>query len=481
MFVLTVVLLATGVIGVGSPSLLRAETRTTLGLYGGHVLAAPLWLNVEAEEFAGLKFVDMNVPYSTVVFDSGPSVTATGAWLDTGPLGATVVGTAAGEGAPVSQPQYAVASYPGSQTQASASVADQADPLGQGRLQVGKADAKAAEKEAQASAVVLGFASEGPAASASTSTSSSLRGQAGARSIARQAFAALVSAVNRVRTRAGLAPFQAAESEPTFQISKLQAASRMLVEGRTVKVSCESIIEGISLGGGAVQIRAVKSSVAAQNDGTKGTAAPKLEVLEASLGGVPIQITPEGVSIQGNALPAGPGDAAPAADALNQALAQAGWSIRYLGVEQAGEGDAVTGMVRGIELRWIPPVPEGSGVPNVTFGMVFGRAEAVAHARLATVVTEEIPSAVVEGEILPQEEPWAQPGYSGAPASSSSAGAVSGPAVPTTTSVAASKKLAVATRRSRGDLVALFGLWQLSALVLMTALVKSRMAAGRVR
>jgi hypothetical protein len=177
----------------------------------------------------------------------------------------------------------------------------------------------------------------------------------------------------------------------------------------------------------------------------------------------------------------GPGDVAPAADALNQALAQAGWSIRYLGVEQAGEGDAVTGTVRGIELRWIPPVPEGSGVPNVTFGMVFGRAEAVAHARLATVVTEEIPSAVVEGEILPQEEPWAQPGYSGAPASSSSAGAVSGPAVPTTTSVAASKKLAVATRRSRGDLVALFGLWQLSALVLMTALVKSRMAAGRVR
>src|SRR5579864_1464547 len=89
----------------------------------------------------------------------------------------------------------------------------------------------------------------------------------------------------------------------------------------------DSRVARVSLGSGAIVLHGVHTIITMIDDGSGPKSTMSMSVASAEVGGVPVSIGPDGVSVNGTQVP-GVGDAIQQASAqLNTALAQSGWSI----------------------------------------------------------------------------------------------------------------------------------------------------------
>ncbi|MFA5786924.1 MAG: hypothetical protein WDA71_08100 [Actinomycetota bacterium] len=450
---LAVALSAAAAFGLGP---LLASPSPALGYFEGSAVSSPMWI-YSVSNAAPVPISDINVPYTTVRLDSTPSAEATAAYVDTGALGQTGASKAG-----VAQPQYSTARYPGSPRDAQAGAVDQGDPLGVVRIQAAGATAKASETNSEADSSVFSLSSGAPSGAASA-----------AAVFPQEAFAALIRAVNSARAGAGHPAFGAQQSEGTAGASKLRSHSRVWLEGQKAFALAESSTEGLDLGGGLMRVDSVRSRVLASSEGTVGRAEPSLEVSGASIGGVPVRITSDGVEVAANPLPAGPKDAKPFADSLNQALGAAGWQVRLLGTEDSSSGARGKAVVRGVEFRWVAPMP--SGLPSFSYDLVVGRAEATAYGGRLQEVVEGVR---LEGETGAVQE-W-PPVSGGVPSDWASQPPVGESNLGAGSPSAASALRAPSGRSNRwaGLVVALYGFWQLSTLAAAALAIHYRKLAG---
>jgi hypothetical protein len=164
----------------------------------------------------------------------------------------------------------------------------------------------------------------------------------------------------------GVPPTMAAGA--AWESGRSQAGASATEDGDTVTVTAETIDEALSLGGGALRVASVRSSAVTTwgaNDAAPSTNTG-LVVQGGSAGGYTFGFGPGGlvVASQGAPLPVGEGLAA-----LNQALAPAGISLRFLAAE-AVAGGATAGAFE-ITVRRSPP---GQGVPGAVVRLRFGAA-----------------------------------------------------------------------------------------------------------
>ncbi|HEV8625544.1 MAG TPA: hypothetical protein VG034_13880 [Acidimicrobiia bacterium] len=147
-----------------------------------------------------------------------------------------------------------------------------------------------------------------------------------------------------------------------------QATSSVLVEGDTVKVVAETVNEALNIGGGALRIASVRSrSVSAYQAGEENpTTTTELAVEGASAGDTKFSFGPNGLVVAGTAvpIPAGTG-----IEQLNQALAPAGVSIRFVEPQKL-VGGASAGT---LEIAVSQKSP-ASGVPGGTIRVRLGGA-----------------------------------------------------------------------------------------------------------
>ncbi|MFA5786059.1 MAG: hypothetical protein WDA71_03595 [Actinomycetota bacterium] len=454
---------------------LRASPPEAAGFYGGSALSTPFWVYVSSDAFADMPLVNVSVPYTTVSMDSAPSGAATATYLDTGQavqLGASLAGQ--------QQPQYASARYPGGPPESKATVVDQTDSTTHARLQAGFATAKASQDSVEAASVVAGFGVDYPASSGS-STVTAAAAPPDVAVLARTAFRSLARAVNSVRTAFGMRVFQADEASGTLGVGKLSTTSRMRGTGQKVVAETTALAEGIDLGGGVLRMSAVRSSAAVAVGGSSGQAEPSLEVAGASLGGIPVTFTADGVSVAGTALPAGPKDLTALSEQLNQAIIASGWKFRLLGAEKETKPGDATALARGIELRWDVPVPGGYGLPSLTFAVVMGRAEAHAYGRQGDLSVGAAADDARTEQLQGQANAGGgadsyQPGGAGSP-EAGSAGSAPGD----TMTVAGTEMRRVVTGRKGALLVALFCAWQLVGLAVVVEAMRLRSLPGKRR
>lgn len=147
-----------------------------------------------------------------------------------------------------------------------------------------------------------------------------------------------------------------------------RAVTAAAEDGDTVTVTAETVDEALSLGGGALRIASIRSS--ATTTWRANDAAPSsttgLVVQGGSAGGYTFGFGPGGlvVASQGAPLPMGEG-----LGALNQALAPAGISLRFLSAE-AVAGGATAGAFEVVFRRTAP----GQGIPGAVVRLRFGGA-----------------------------------------------------------------------------------------------------------
>lgn len=147
-----------------------------------------------------------------------------------------------------------------------------------------------------------------------------------------------------------------------------QAGTSATEDGDTVTATAETIDEALSLGGGALRVASVRSSAVTTwraNDAAPATTTG-LVVQGGSAGGYTFGFGPGGlvVASQGTPLPMGEGLAV-----LNQALAPAGITLRFLAAEPVA-GGATAGAFE-VTVRRPPP---GQGIPGGVVRLRFGAA-----------------------------------------------------------------------------------------------------------
>lgn len=166
-------------------------------------------------------------------------------------------------------------------------------------------------------------------------------------------------------------------------VVRTEALTETLADG-TVRAVASSITEGIVAGDGALTIGRVVSSV--ETVSRPGAAEPavtrRFEITGARVGDTVVEITADGVTAGGGALPAGE-----AAKPVQAALAQAGVDVKVEGEEPlSGGGTARTLVIRSTQQAPVPGAPQG--VLTIRVG---GAATAVLTGAAAVV---EVPGSV---------------------------------------------------------------------------------------
>ena len=106
------------------------------------------------------------------------------------------------------------------------------------------------------------------------------------------------------------------------------------------------------------------------NDGTpRHTIA--IEVNGATVGGVPVTIGADGVSVMGSQVPGVAGANQQADDALNSSLAQAGFKVFTVAPQIKTSGHQETIEASGVHVVFAP-APAGNGVPTQNADQVLG-------------------------------------------------------------------------------------------------------------
>jgi hypothetical protein len=157
------------------------------------------------------------------------------------------------------------------------------------------------------------------------------------------------------------------------------ARSDAHLDGSTLVLDGASAVGRVVLGGGAVVLRDVSVHVNVANDGTPKKTV-EVEVGSALVGGTPVTIGPDGVSVKGQSVPGLGAAGAQASAALNQALAKSGIEVRSLAPAQQLTDHQLTLDAVGVLIRLAPASP-APGVPaqftTMAVGEVFADSLAV--------------------------------------------------------------------------------------------------------
>jgi hypothetical protein len=139
------------------------------------------------------------------------------------------------------------------------------------------------------------------------------------------------------------------------------ARSESRLDGSTLVLDGTSSVGELVLGGGALVLHGVNVKVTVTNDGTPKKTVT-VNVGSAEVGGTPVTIGADGVSVNGQAVPGLGGAGAQASAALNQALGQAGVEVRSLAPSQQLTDHQLTLDAVGVLIRLAPASP-APGVP----------------------------------------------------------------------------------------------------------------------
>jgi len=381
----------------------RSGAAPELGNYNGTVNATAVHLQLGSSAFPNFATgaVDNHYPLASARLDSSPNAEAFSSPLDTGPLGQTVA--AAGS---QNQPQYADVRCPAQCDDKPVTVGSQPGPFASSRAtdhkavafgQAGGAAAGGAPAPPSKSDDAAGdpissggaLAQPAPASAQPAAPAPAAPGSAAPAPAApfpaldAGRAAALRSALLAWRSQfltaddARRYPMPAA-GEPDG-VSGDTARSEARLDGSTLVLDGVSAVGRVVLGGGAVVLNDVSVHVTVTNDGTpKKTVA--VNVGAASVGGTPVTIGADGVSVNGQAVP-GIGGAGPQASAaLNQALGKAGFEIRSLAPVEKATDHQLTLDAAGVMVRFAPASP-APGVPAgftaLALGEVFADSLAV--------------------------------------------------------------------------------------------------------
>jgi hypothetical protein len=144
-------------------------------------------------------------------------------------------------------------------------------------------------------------------------------------------------------------------------ISGDSARSESRLDGSTLVLDGTSSVGELVLGGGALALHGVNVKVTVTNDGTPKKSVT-VNVGSAEVGGTPVTIGADGVSVNSQAVPGLGGAGAQASAALNQALGQAGVEVRSLAPSQQLTDHQLTLDAVGVLIRLAPASPT-PGVP----------------------------------------------------------------------------------------------------------------------
>ena len=361
----------------------RGRADSPLGNYNGTVSSTAVHVQAGSSAFPNFNTgaVDNHFPLASAHLDSSPNAEAFSSPLDTGPLGQTIAG--AGH---QNQPQYADVRCPPQCDGKPVIVGSEPGPSSSSTASDRKALATG-----QAGGVTAGGGAPAPpappappgktdgvvpvAAPAAPSPTPWLldQGQAAALRTALSAWRARYLTADDVRRY----PMPAADTPDGVAGDTARSESRL--DGSTLVLDGMSAAGRVVLGGGAVVLRDVSVHVNVTNDGTpKKTVS--VDVGSALVGGTPVTIGPDGVSVNGQAVPGIGAAGAQASAALNQALGQAGFEIRSLAPSQQATDHQLTLDAVGVLIRLAPKSP-APGVPaqftTLAVGEVFADSLAV--------------------------------------------------------------------------------------------------------
>jgi hypothetical protein len=388
--VIATLVLAPGVLLVAAT---RGNAAQGLGNYNGTVSGTALHVQAGSAAFPNFASgaVDNKYPLAAARLDSSPFANALASPLDTGPLGQTVA--ASGQ---QNQPQYADVRCPPQCDDKPVVVGSAPGPF---------ASSHAADQKAVAEAKAGGVSSGGgapapppgggtpapappPGANAAVPDPTATGGAqgpiraSGATGGAQEPGLAL-DATRRAALRTALlawrAQFLTADDALRYPmpaadtpdgVSGDTARSEARLDGSTLLLDGTSSVGELVLGGGALVLRDVNVKVSVTNDGTpKKTVA--ITIGSALVGGTPVTIGADGVSVNGQAVPGIAEAAAQANAALNQALGKAGIEVRSLAPSEQLTDHQVTLDAVGVLIRLAPASP-APGVPANFTAMAVG-------------------------------------------------------------------------------------------------------------
>jgi len=371
----------------------RGGAAPELGNYNGTVSATALHLQAGSSAFPNFVTgaVDNHYPLAAARLDSSPNAEAFSSPLDTGPLGQTIAGAGS-----QNQPQYADVRCPPQCDDKPVTVGGQPGPFSSSQATDHKALAVG-----QAGGVSLGGGAPAPPAPPpKNDTGTPLPANATAAPPAappapsadpRPTLPTMDSgraAALRTALLAWRARFLTADDARRYPMPVAgapdgvggdTARSEARLDGSALVLDGTSSVGQAVLGGGALVLRDVNVHVTVTNDGTpKKTVA--VNVGSAEVGGTPVTIGADGVSVNGQAVP-GLGGAGPQASAaLNQALGAAGVEVRSLAPAERATDHQLTLDAVGVLVRFAPASP-APGVPaqftTMALGEVFADSLAV--------------------------------------------------------------------------------------------------------
>lgn len=313
--------------------------------------------------------VDNRYPLSFAHVDN-LSAQAIATPLDTGPLGQT--GAAA---AGVDQPQYAVAKYPPKAD--TATVGAQGGPYG---------EATAKENDASARATAGG--------SPAIPTAAKTR----ARAISKLNAALLAwRATYLAAADAARYPFKAATASEPDGADGLTGVTHSVFDPQAgvLTVVSDSRISKASFGGGAIALRSIHMHVTITNSGN-----PQHDVAtdigSATVGGVPVTIGTDGVTVDGTAVPA-IADAVDSASAqLNEALKSGGFALAAVRPVITTNGNQQSIDATALRVRF-DGGDVGPGIPRSFVEHDLGEAYAFSLATPSIPVTAVSPNTITTG------------------------------------------------------------------------------------
>ena len=364
--VLGAVALAGGVATALAPTARAAQTFSAVN---GTASGAAVHLLAGSNAFPNFRTgaVDNRYPLAQARVDSSPSAEGTASVLDTGPLGQTAV-AAFNSGPPsppapvpappppppggpqLSQPQYADAKFPPG--------ADKPVVVGSPGGPYAAATAVLNKATAQSE-----LASGPPGAAPSTASLSKLD------TVLAAWRAQFLTAADSRRFPA-VHP-TAAQPDGADGLAGLGTATFDAAAGQLV-VASDTRVAHASFGGGAIALFGVHSAVQIVNDGAPKDST-KIEIANATVGGVPVTVGPDGVSVNGTQLP-GIGQALQQANtALNAALGQAGYQVFVSAPDVKKTDHQETVSAAAVHVTFQQPAGP-AGVPQQFFDIKLGEA-----------------------------------------------------------------------------------------------------------
>jgi hypothetical protein len=344
-----------------------ARAVQTFSAVNGTVSGAAVHLIAGSNAFPNFRTgaVDNRYPLAQARVDNSPTAEGTASPLDTGPLGQTAVATfntgqlptlpaplptppPSPPGPQLSQPQYADAKFP----------PGAAKPVTVGSVGGPYAAATAVQNKATAQSELV---SAPPGASPSATSLNKL-------DAALRAWRLQFLTAADARRFPGIHP---TAGQPDGADGVTGAATAIFDDAAgTLTLSGDARVAKASFGGGAIALFGLHSAVEIVNDGT-----PKhsitIEIANATVGGVPVTVGPDGVSINGTQVP-GIGQAVQQASAaLNSALAQGGYHVALATPDIKKSDNQETVSATGVHVTFQQQGAVG-GIPQQYFDYALG-------------------------------------------------------------------------------------------------------------